>query len=430
MLPLLVLGVLALWPGVAFADAHTCVAPGGGGDDTAVLQAALDRCSGARRSCTVRLCAGVFETGILRVRDFRGTLRGAGEARTVLRALPDLQVSTMAPHFFLGDPFDPTQPWPYLVQFIEGEADISDFGIEIPAPPDPLRPTSGWHLLDGDFSELRGALLLTGRRRVDFDVSRVRVKAAAWGDLGTTTHEGIEFGGLLPDPAADPAGFPVFPVRGEYSVTDSEFEGVLSGTPLSELAEATALVAHNRYRATVAVDVIDADRSRITVAANHWDVSYRGVQVQQNVDGAPSRRAGILVRDNVGTLEPLAAGLGDGLSFQDPIDASPEPGETVLWATENRFTLAGPAGPAASGMTVRGASGLRLSGNRISGRASLGLDVDDADACRILRNSLAGLDTGGGPDLRLGSSTSDCLAVVAGPDVVEDAGVANRIVRR
>jgi hypothetical protein len=40
------------------------------------------------------------------------------------------------------------------------------------------------------------------------------------------------------------------------------------------------------------------------------------------------------------------------------------------------------------------------------------------------------LDTGAGPDLHLGSATSDCLAIVGSDDVVVDEGSANRIVRR
>jgi hypothetical protein len=41
-----------------------------------------------------------------------------------------------------------------------------------------------------------------------------------------------------------------------------------------------------------------------------------------------------------------------------------------------------------------------------------------------------GLDTGTGPDLHLGSTTSDCLAVVGTDDVVVDEGSANRIIRQ
>ena len=171
-----------------------CVAPTGG-DDTALLQAQLDRCSGGRPNCTVRLCSGVFNTGILRVRNFRGTLRGAGPTATTLRALPALPVNANSSGFFRDDPFSAdADPWPYLLQFVEGRATIQDLGILIPAPSDPSRPTSGWFLLPdlGPFFELRGAVLLTGRERVDFEVRRVRVEAEAdaLSDLATTAFGG------------------------------------------------------------------------------------------------------------------------------------------------------------------------------------------------------------------------------------------------
>ncbi|HEY8231596.1 MAG TPA: hypothetical protein VIJ10_02935, partial [Vicinamibacteria bacterium] len=85
-LPLFVV-CLALFAGHAAAQV-LCLAPTGG-DDTARLQNALATCSRATTAdCSVVLCAGVFQTGILRVEDFRGTLRGAGPLATTLRALP------------------------------------------------------------------------------------------------------------------------------------------------------------------------------------------------------------------------------------------------------------------------------------------------------------------------------------------------------
>jgi hypothetical protein len=361
----------------------------------------------------VRLCAGVFHTGILRVHDFRGTLRGAGPRATVLRALPDLPVSERT-GFFRADPFDPDEnPWPYLLQLVEGRAAIRDLGILVPAPPEGSRPTTGWTLLEGfdPAFELRGAILLTGRRSVDFEVSRVRVEAErdAASELETTTYHGVEFSGLL---------------------LDSEILGVLGATPLWELARARVDVERSRFRAAVAVDVIDVDRSQVLVRGNRWTTSARGVQVLQNLDGVPSRASVIIVDENEGALLPFAPGFGDGVFFQDPLDASPEPGGTVVWATRNRLALGSGADAVASGMTLVGAARPKLGMNRLSGRAARGVDLDETQRCLVLGNSFRGLDTAGGPDLRLGGGTSDCLAVVGRDDVVVDEGRANRVVRR
>ncbi len=429
LVPLLLFASLAV-PASGEDGPRACLAPSGD-DDTAALQGALDRCSGATRPCAVTLCAGTFRTGILRVRDFRGTFRGRGAEKTVLRALPDLPVSENPRDFFRDDPFDSTRAWPYLVQFVEGRGRVEDIGILVPPPPPGSTPTTGWYLLDdGPIFELRGALLLTGRGPVDFNVRDVHVEAGDPGtDLGTTTFNGVEFGGLLFNPD-DPGGFPVFPVRGRLHVSDSVFDGVLTGTPLAELATAKVLVARNRYRCTIAVDVIDADRSEMGIFANRWVVSYRGVQMRQNLDGAPSRASAVFVDANQGEVAPLFPGFGDGLSFQDPAGASSEPGTTLLWVIRNRWTLGSAGDAAASGITAIGAARLRLGGNKLAGKAGTGLEVDATNGCRVLGNSMRGLDTGAGPDLHLGSATSDCLAIVAEDDVVVDEGSANRIVRR
>jgi hypothetical protein len=418
-------------PVSARAQSSSCLAPSGG-DDTAALQEALETCSGAVGACTVRLCAGVFETGILRVRDFRGTLRGAGARATVLRAKPDLEVSRNTEGFFRDEPFA-TEPWPYLLLFVEGKAAIRDLGILIPAPPEGSRPTTGWTLFEGfePTLELRGALLLTGRDPVDFEVSRVRVMAERdpASELETTAFHGIELGGLLFNPD-DPGDFPVFPARGSFEVTGCEILGVLNGTPIGEIARARVRVAHNRFRSAVAVDLIDADRSQVAIVSNRWDASYRGVQVRQNLDGSPSRASGILVDNNEGSLAPLEPGAGDGIAFQDPFDASPDPGGSVLWATRNRLTLGNANRPVASGITAVGSARLKLAGNRLSGKAAVGIDVDVAEGCLVLGNSARALQTGGGPDLRLGTDTSDCLAVVGKHDSVQDDGSNNKVIRR
>ena len=258
---------------------------------------------------------------------------------------------------------------------------------------------------------------------------RVRAETDPASELETTAFHGVELGGLLFDPD-DAGGFPVFPARGRFAVTDSEIVGVLNGTPIGEIARAHVRVAHNRFRSTVAVELVDADRSQVAIVSNRWDVSYRGVQVRQNLDGSPSRASGILVDDNEGSLAPLAPGFGDGIAFQDPFDASPEPGGSVLWATRNRLTLGSGTGPAASGITVAGSARLKLAGNRLAGTASAGIDVDVAQGCLVLGNSFRGLETGAGPDLHLGRDTSDCLAVVGRGDVVQDDGSNNNVIRR
>ena len=61
-LPWLAALAVAGTPATSMAQSSSCLAPSGG-DDTAALQAALESCSGAAGSCTVRLCARCVRDG-------------------------------------------------------------------------------------------------------------------------------------------------------------------------------------------------------------------------------------------------------------------------------------------------------------------------------------------------------------------------------
>jgi hypothetical protein len=403
-----------------------CLAPNGT-DDTEALQAALEKCSGAHRRCTVTLCAGVFHSAPLRVRDFRGVLSGAGSRRTVLRALPNLEVNDNPNGFFLDDPFDPQlAPWPFLLQLVGGQGTIRDLAVEVPTPEEPgTRPTQGW--FGGLIYELAGAVLITGKAPVSFDVSRIRVAAGTdpASDFDTTLLAGVYFEGLLFNPN-DTGSYPVLPVEGHYRITDSELEGMISGTPLSELSGAKVTIARNRYRAAFALDVLDASDSQVQIVSNQWDTSSRGLQVLLNLDGEPSHENAFFVYGNHGST----GAFGDGVYFQDPFDPTREPGGTTLNVTGNRLVLGDPSGAAASGVSVFGAGALRVSGNRLDGSADAGIRVDDTTGCWVARNALSSLDTRGGPDVELGSATSECRVVVGPDDVVVDQGTDNRVFRR
>jgi hypothetical protein len=434
-------------------DRHheACLAPSGT-DDTVILQAALERCSGAEGSsgggwhsgpawhsgpgrsrskeprCEVVLCEGTFHVAPLRVRDFHGALRGAGPDRTVVQALPDLEVNDNPDGFYLDDPFDPQlAPWPFLLQFVGGEGTVRDLAVEIPVPAEAgLRPTRGW--LGGLIYELAGAVLITGRTPVDFDVERIRVVAGAdpASDLGTTLLAGVYFEGTLFNPD-DTGPYPVFPLGGRYEISDSEFVGMISGTPLAELSGARVRVARNRYdRAAFAMDVIDASDSRVSVVRNQWDTWIRGLQVLLNLDGAPSLNNAFVIGDNEGSTGVS----GDGVYFQDPFDPEREPGGTTLSVRGNSLALGDPSGPAASGVSVFGAGVLQVVGNRLRGGTGVGLAVDDTTGCGIAGNAFRGLDTRGGPDVELGPGTRECRVVVGPGDTVEDRGQDNQIDRR
>ena len=410
-----------------------CLAPSGG-NDTARLQAALDRCSGAEAWCEVRLCRGTFHTEPLRVGDFRGVLRGARRGRTVIQALPDLQVNNNVPYWH-DDPLEPgLDPWPYLLQLIGGRGEIRDLTVEIPTPPAGLGPTQGWHELEivgaDPTLEMAGAILITGQDPVAFEVNRVRVVADPYPEselFGTTILAGVSFRGLIHNPS-DPGSFPVYPVTGQYRLSDSELTGMVSGAELGELDDAEVEIRGNDFQSLVAVDVLDASRSRVRVDGNQWDAGFVGVQAILNVDGEPSVDNTFLVSRNRGTVGPYW-GYGSGVYFVDPW-ILPEPGNTTLSVFGNRITVGTAAEAADTALEASGAGRLWVGANRFQGRVATGIRIDETSGCRVYWNRLDGLDTGGGPHLDLRRETSDCLAVVGQDDIVVDNGTDNRIVRR
>jgi len=429
-----VMSLLAAVLLVSPAQAHPhpgrrCLAPNGV-DDTQPLQSALDRCSGAESWCAVTLCRGTFRTAPLRVGDFQGVLRGARRGSTVVQALPELQVNNNPSGYWQDDPLAPgLDPWPYLLQFIGGRGEIRDLTIEIPTPAAGTRPTQGWTEIYGVTYEIAGAILLTGEDPVAFDVHDVRVVAGSDPEsyLESTLLSGVSFRGLIHNPA-DPGGFPVHPVRGQFRFWDSEVTGTMSGTQLGELDGAEVVVARNDIEALLAVDMLDGSRSRVRVYRNQWDVGFVGVQVILNIDGEPSLDNTFLVSRNRGTVGPYW-GYGSSVYFADSW-IHPEPGESTLSVSRNQMTLGTTEEPAGTGVEAWGAGRLWVGGNRFGGRAAAGIKVDDTSGCRVYGNSLGGLDTGGGPHLNLGSETSDCVAVVGQDDIVTDNGTNNRIIRR
>jgi hypothetical protein len=408
--------------------ADECLAPNGN-DDTEALQSALARCAGATRGCAVSLCEGVFRTAPVRVGDFRGVLRGAGRERTVIEALPHLEVNDNPRGYWNDDPLE-GRPWPYLLQFIEGRARIRDLAIVVPSPEEGDRPTSGWN--GGWFwtDEVAGAILLTGRDPVDFEVRRVRVVGGpdSESDLGVSLLAGVHFQGLLGNPD-DLGDYPVHPVRGRFRISDSELVGMYSGTPLWELADAKVTIARNRYRSILGIDVLDTTRSRVAIYGNHWDVDFVGAEVILNIDGEPSQANTFLIVNNRGSIGSLVS-LASGFFFWDAGTLDGNPGSSTVLVAGNRLTVGVEGNAAESGLEAWGARRLWVSSNALRGWARTGVRVEETRGCRVFGNALRELETGAGPDLDLGFGTSECLAVVSHDDVVLDHGTDNLIFRR
>jgi hypothetical protein len=155
----LVLVGIGLFLAVTTTVAHPntkFVAPSGG-DDTAAIQAALNWCAAAGPKCTVQLSAGRFHVGLIAVNNFRGTLKGAGMGNTVIYSNSNLALDD--PDNWLLYPPGPTNHWPYLFTFVDGDITVSDLSIKIADPTPFATPIYDWF----NYGKcLMGAITITG----------------------------------------------------------------------------------------------------------------------------------------------------------------------------------------------------------------------------------------------------------------------------
>ena len=166
------------------------VAPPNGVDDTANIQAALDACVSTGRDCTVKLQAGTYHTSQLVEYNFKGALMGMGMNRTTIEALPNLTV-TLPDSYSEGECLPDTSSclWPSLIIFVDGNIEISDLSIQVPAAPGTA--TSGWTLNGYEVSSLLDVLRFMGQRRTDVSIDRVSIEGQP--DM-TATSYGVAFG--------------------------------------------------------------------------------------------------------------------------------------------------------------------------------------------------------------------------------------------
>jgi Pectate lyase superfamily protein len=159
----LLLGLLALLlPTTLWAGGHTIkVRPPNGVDDTATIQAALDAAVASGPGTTVQLAAGRYLTQQLATYNFHGTFKGAGKDKTIIEALPHLQVNANAN--FCNSPGLPNvtnNRWPSLIIFVDGDIRISELSIKVMASPGTA--TTTWWLCDSPCTFLLDAIRIMG----------------------------------------------------------------------------------------------------------------------------------------------------------------------------------------------------------------------------------------------------------------------------
>jgi hypothetical protein len=93
-----------------------------GGDDTPALMQAFEDAKVAGPGSVVQLCEGEYHLGFIEIRDFCGSLKGAGKGKTIITAMDNLDI----------DPLFARGVFPALIKFVGGEVMICHFTIQTP----------------------------------------------------------------------------------------------------------------------------------------------------------------------------------------------------------------------------------------------------------------------------------------------------------
>jgi hypothetical protein len=202
-------------------------------DDTANLQCAFDLAVAAGPGRTVRLLTGTYHTGLIFVNNFHGTFTGAGSTKTVVTNLPDLDVT---PEDVIFDLPSPTNRWPDLVSFVEGDFAISDMAFQIKGD----QPTLPWTIfgIDPPLRVLSAAVLVTGEQ-VSARIERVLVEGEPMPEtmFGYNLINGTVYANYFGGPR----------ITGSLTIKNSIFRNLNSGTPVNSPSGASILITRNTF---------------------------------------------------------------------------------------------------------------------------------------------------------------------------------------
>jgi len=216
------------------------------GNDTAVIQAALNKCIGAGPNCTVQLGPWTYHTSQLYTADFVGTFRGMGMGVTTLASLPSLTVNWYDPG--LGTPEcipGATGPggnacaWPVYVTFLDGTVEVSDLTIDTSA----TTISSPYPWFGGTSIDLAMALDFEFDTRIDASVDRVGVRGGF--DTNSENKGGIWSSDFNTDLGINYGTSAAAASGGSFAVRDSSVQDVVNAITPGPVINAPVTIVGN-----------------------------------------------------------------------------------------------------------------------------------------------------------------------------------------
>ena len=428
----------------------TWVVSPSGVDDTHAVQCALDEALAAGHGKTVRLEAGTFHVGFVRVRGFVGTFRGRGMDATRITPLPALDCAEAVDQGL----------YPVLVSFDGGYPRVSDLTFEIngdqidpcvpySVPWDPDRLTGLGELLtvggapitEADADNCEALVPATAGARIE----RVRFKGpfpstSEVQQLGARRYleHGLGIGGWGNYGSTFCTDW-VRRVNGTFVVESSLFEDLpsagIGASGLGRNAQVNiggSTRTGNRFvNNGFSLVAMTNDGAVVNFSHNDTDTQcFNGIYAAQSVaynQGPPLAASTLLVLHNALRV----SGTASAIALQDfaPLAGAPATLKAVL--AYNTITL---ADTAAEGIGSYGTQKVKVYGNRIDGNGWAGIVAgiwgDTTVGWSIVGNDVSGVNVPPAvAPIWLGSSTRDFL-VVGGkhPTGVLDEGTDNILV--
>jgi hypothetical protein len=368
------------------------VGPPSGGDDTAVLQAALDDCMNNHPTgCTIQLSAGTYKSTQLFGEDFHGSFKGMGMEATIIQALPLLEVTAgpVGGGFFDVNPPSRSNKYPMLVIFMAGDITVSDMAFKV-TDHDPVTSWCYSGLGCGQ-TWLYGILGVIGTS-ANLLVERVGFEGAP-GPLLWSGHNydgGPFFFGLSADQ----------PLTGTFKVASSRVRYAEDGLLVWGVRNAQITIGGSPSDGNVVENgpcggaYADLDHSVLEYSYNNVAVpgySAVGVLGWQGAVSIPQESSQFLIQHN--TFK-ATGGYVVGLWLVDfgPPSGLGKAADFVI--SDNTIQLAGSGtDPAWAGIDAVFAVGAVISNNRISGgNALLGIAAEGSSQCMVLGNNVQQLD--------------------------------------
>ncbi len=422
-----ILGFTLLWPAALWGGPKTILVPKPtGGDDTVILQKALDDAVAHGPGAIVQLAAGTYLTKQLVAYNFHGTFQGVDQHATTIEAQPHLPVLTDS-SFTANWPMPSADcHWPCLITFVDGNIRISNLSIKITA----ANGTATTGFINPTFNRveygLYDAILFMGKDPTNVSIDHVAIEGVQDGSgWGFNLAMGVDYSSYYP--ASTTVGDFHF-LRGNLTIQNSSFSNmwdcvsfdgrhkdnhvVIGGTP------STGNVFEKAY---LALDLEPAEDSAFEISFNQAS-GYAYAMWIYNLftpNFVPATPSHYLIHDNTfSSTGPTAECL---FLMDDP--ASPWIRASIFnnrIESKNHFT---------DGILLVNTANTSIRNNVFTGSGRDAILLAGTTQAKVLDNDFSGF-VAGWVDVTLTPTSTRNLIFCASPsDTVLDQGVDNRIFR-